>query len=176
MSIRLSNCKATVIALSKTQKHLDNLKAQNPKIETICADLTNWNATRKIVQSVLPIDLLVNNAGVAVLKPFLEATAEDFDLTFDVNVKAVMNISQIVAKDLIQRKMSGSIVNLSSQASEAALQNHTVYCASKGALQMLTRYLNNHFCIKTCQTCFIRYSPKTDFYQLFYIYLNTILI
>lgn len=139
LSIRLSNCKATVIALSKTQKHLDNLKAQNPKIETICADLTNWNATRKIVQSVLPIDLLVNNAGVAVLKPFLEATAEDFDLTFDVNVKAVMNISQIVAKDLIQRKMSGSIVNLSSQASEAALQNHTVYCASKGALQMLTR-------------------------------------
>ncbi|XP_043483853.1 L-xylulose reductase [Leptopilina heterotoma] len=139
LSKRLSNCKATVIALSKTQKHLDNLKAENPKIETICADLKDWNATRRIVQSVLPIDLLVNNAGVALLKPFLEATSEDFDLTFDVNVKAVMNISQIVAKDLIQRKMPGSIVNLSSQASEAALKNHTVYCASKGALQMLTR-------------------------------------
>lgn len=139
MTLRLAQSEATVIALSKTQQHLDNLKKQSPKIETVCVDLTDWDATKKMVQNVLPIDLLVNNAGVALLKPFLEATSEDFDLTFDVNVKAVMNVSQIVAKNLIKRKLSGSIVNLSSQASEAALKDHSVYCASKGALQMLTR-------------------------------------
>lgn len=118
---------------------MDNLIKQDSKIKTVCVDLRNWNETKKAVQNVLPIDLLVNNAGVAFLKPFLEATPEDFDITFDVNVKAVMNVSQIVANDLIKRKISGSIVNLSSQASEAALQDHSVYCASKGALQMLTR-------------------------------------
>lgn len=139
LTLRLAQSEATVIALSKTQQHLDNLKKQSPKIETVCVDLTDWDATKKMVQNVLPIDLLVNNAGVALLKPFLEATSEDFDLTFDVNVKAVMNVSQIVAKNLIKRKLSGSIVNLSSQASEAALKDHSVYCASKGALQMLTR-------------------------------------
>ena len=139
MALRLSQYKGTVIALSKTQQYLDSLKEQDSRIETVCVNLRDWNETKKAVLSVLPIDLLVNNAGVACLNPFLETTPEDFDLTFDVNVKAMMNVSQIVAKDLIKRKVGGSIVNLSSQASEAALKDHAVYCASKGAVQMLTR-------------------------------------
>ncbi|XP_033212229.1 L-xylulose reductase-like [Belonocnema kinseyi] len=139
LALRLSEYKGTVIALSKTQKYLDTLKKQDLRIETVCVNLRNWEETKKAVESVLPIDLLVNNAGVAVLKPFLELTPEDYDLIFDVNVKAVMNISQVVAKDLIKRKVGGCIVNLSSQAAEAALWDHSVYCASKGALQMFTR-------------------------------------
>ena len=139
LTLRLSKFKGAVIALSKTQKYLDTLKEEDPKIEILCVNLRDWDETKKMVESVLPIDLLINNAGVACLRPFLEATPEDFNLTFDVNVKAVMNVSQVIAKDLIKRKVGGSIVNLSSQASEAALKDHAVYCASKGALQMLTR-------------------------------------
>lgn len=139
LALRLSKYKGTVIALSKTKKNLEELHALDPRIQPVCVDLQDWEATRKAVESILPIDLLVNNAGVARLKPFLDATAEDFDVTFAVNVKAILNISQVVAKNMIERNVAGSIVNLSSQASKAALKDHAVYCASKGAVDMLTK-------------------------------------
>ena len=115
------------------------MKKADTKIQCLCVDLRNWEDTRKAVQSVLPIDLLVNNAGVACLNSFLKTTQQDFDLTFDVNVKSIFNVSQLVAENMIERKISGSIVNVSSQASHVALQDHAIYCASKGAVDMLTK-------------------------------------
>ncbi|XP_071636849.1 L-xylulose reductase [Temnothorax longispinosus] len=139
LALRLSKYKGQVFAISKTKKNLDTLVTTDPKIQPICVDLRDWDATRKAVQSILPIDLLVNNAAVACLSPFLDATPEEFDLTFNVNVKAVLNVSQIVAKNMIERKSGGNIVNISSQAGQAALKDHAVYCASKGALDMLSK-------------------------------------
>lgn len=57
------------------------------------------------------------------------------------NVKAVFNVSQVVAKDMVDKGIKGSIVNLSSQASQAALLDHAAYCASKGAVDMLTKVM-----------------------------------
>jgi len=139
LALRLAKYKGQVFALSKTKKHLDNLVATDPKIQPICVDLRDWDATRKAIQNILPIDLLVNNAAIAYLSPFLDVTPEEFDLTINVNVKAVLNVSQIVAKNMIERKSSGSIVNISSQAGQAALKNHAIYCTSKGALDMLSK-------------------------------------
>ncbi|XP_076170907.1 L-xylulose reductase [Ptiloglossa arizonensis] len=137
--LRLSKYKGQVIALSKTREELEKLRAEDPRIEIVCTDLLDWNSSRKAVQSVLPIDLLVNNAGVARLRSFLDATEEDFDLSFGVNVKPILNVSQVVAKNMIERKVGGSIVNVSSQASQAALKDHTVYCSSKGAVDAMSR-------------------------------------
>ncbi|KYN42335.1 L-xylulose reductase, partial [Trachymyrmex septentrionalis] len=139
IALRLSKYKGQVFALSRTKENLDSLVAIDPKIQPICVDLRDWDATRKAVQSILPIDLLVNNAAVACLTPFLNATPKEFDLTFDVNVKAAFNVSQIVVENMIERKCGGSIVNISSQAGQAALKDHAVYCMSKAALDMLTK-------------------------------------
>ncbi|XP_076247404.1 L-xylulose reductase [Calliopsis andreniformis] len=141
LALRLSKYKGQVIALSKTQENLDKLCAEDPTIQTVCVDIRDWEATKKAVQSVLPIDLLVNNAAIAILRPFFYATEQDFDTSFNINVKAMMNISQVVAKDMIDRKVAGSIVNVSSQASMAALKDHTVYCSSKAAVDMLTKMM-----------------------------------
>ncbi|KAL0101481.1 hypothetical protein PUN28_018959 [Cardiocondyla obscurior] len=139
LALHLAKYKGQVFAISKTKKNLDTLVAAEPKIQPVCVDLRDWDATRKAVQNILPIDLLVNNAGVGYLTPFMDSTAEEFDMTFDVNVKAVFNVSQVVAKNMIERKKGGSIVNISSQAGYAALRDHTIYCASKGALEMLSK-------------------------------------
>lgn len=61
--------------------------------------------------------------------------------TFAINVKAALNVSQIFAKQWIDKKHPGVIVNISSQASKAALADHAVYCASKGALDALSRVM-----------------------------------
>jgi len=141
LALRLSKYNGIVVGLSRCKESLDKLTKEDPKIQTVVADLTDWEATRKAVKSVLPIDLLVNNAGVACLAPFLDITREQFDLTFDVNIRAIFNVTQVVAGDLIARKSEGTIVNISSQTSQAALLDHSAYSASKGAVDMLTRSL-----------------------------------
>jgi len=137
--LRLSKCNAQVFALSKTQEKLDELMKIDPKIQTVCTDLRDWYATRQNIEKILPIDLLVNNAGVSILKSFFDATSEDFDLTFDVNVKSILNVTQIIAKNMVDRKSGGSIVNISSKAGQVALKDHTIYCASKASLNMLSK-------------------------------------
>ncbi|KYO20469.1 beta-1,3-N-acetylglucosaminyltransferase radical fringe [Alligator mississippiensis] len=62
-------------------------------------------------------------------------------LSFDVNLRAALQVSQIVARQLIARGAPGAIVNVSSQASQRALQGHTVYCCTKSALDMLTKMM-----------------------------------
>ena len=52
---------------------------QAPTIETRCIDVSDWEATRQCVQNLCPIDLLVNNAGIARIRSILEATKDDID-------------------------------------------------------------------------------------------------
>lgn len=58
---------------------VEKLKTDIPNVETVVVDLSNWNATKLALKSVLPIDLLVNNAGLAITGPFLETTEADYD-------------------------------------------------------------------------------------------------
>jgi len=129
-----------VFALSATKETLDSLVKECPPgtIHPICVDLADWAATRAEVSKILPIDGLVNNAAVAALDSFFNVKPEDFDKLFNVNVKAVINVSQVVGASM-KKAGKGSIVNLSSQASQAALQDHTVYCGTKGALDMVSK-------------------------------------
>ncbi|XP_059937315.1 L-xylulose reductase [Mesoplodon densirostris] len=132
---------AQVVAVSRTQADLDSLVRECPGVEPVCVDLGDWEATERALGGVGPVDLLVNNAAVALLQPFLEVTKEACDTSFDVNLRAVIQVSQIVARGLIARGAPGSIVNVSSQASQRALTNHSVYCSTKGALDMLTKVM-----------------------------------
>ncbi|XP_051888634.1 L-xylulose reductase [Pristis pectinata] len=134
-------CGVEVIAVTRTQSDLDSLVQECPKMLTICVDISNWEATENALKDVGPIDLLVNNAAVSILEPFLEVTQEAFDKLFNVNVKAVLHVSQIIAKGMKCRGEGGAIVNVSSQASQCALKDHAVYCATKGAVDMLTKVM-----------------------------------
>ncbi|KRT83928.1 dehydrogenase, partial [Oryctes borbonicus] len=136
---QLATCGAEVIAVSRSTDLLASLQQEVPSIKIVAVDLSNWSATKEALSNIGPIDLLVNNAGLAILEPLLDVTEEHVDQLFGINVKALMNVTQIVAKDLMARKAPGAIVNVSSQASMAGLQDHTVYCATKGAVDAFTR-------------------------------------
>lgn len=131
---------AEVYALSKTEENLASLKKEFSNIHCVCVDLCDMENMKKSIQK-LPDDitLLVNNAGYANIQSFLDVTEEAFDKTMDVNVKSVLFLSQIMAKKMISNGKGGSIVNVSSQASLRALPSHATYCASKGALDLLTK-------------------------------------
>lgn len=135
---------AHVIAVSRTQADLDKLKSElGDKVTAITLDIANWDA----VESALPESVLsgvtglVNNAAIAKLDKFIDAKSEDFDNHFNINVKAMMHVGQLVTRQMIKEKNGGAVVNVSSQASQAALDNHTIYCASKAAVDHLTRVM-----------------------------------
>ncbi|MGH0126081.1 UNVERIFIED_CONTAM: hypothetical protein FKN15_016296 [Acipenser sinensis] len=91
----LLKCGAEVIAVSRTQTDLDSLTAECPLITPVCVDLADWDSTGKALLDVGHVDLLVNNAAVATLQPFLEVTLQEFDKSFSVNVKAAVHVAQI---------------------------------------------------------------------------------
>jgi NAD(P)-dependent dehydrogenase (short-subunit alcohol dehydrogenase family) len=85
------------------------------------------------------IDLLVNNSGIALWKPFLELDDENWDRTIDTNLKSVFLCGQTVARALVASRMKGSIVNISSIAARGALDCLVPYCASKGGMLLVTQ-------------------------------------
>lgn len=132
--------RADVIALSRTKSDLESLEAEF-RCRTIHCDLADPKAAREAAVAALPVDLLVNNAGTTKLDPFLETSTATFDWLMNVNAKAPMVIAQECARDMIRRGHKGAIVNVSSMASLQGVPEHTAYCATKGALDAMTRVM-----------------------------------
>ena len=140
VALLLASCGAKVVALSRSAADLQSL-AQEIDCETIAVDIADYQATRAAVQAAGEIDLLVNNAAITIPQSFLETTVEAFDATYAVNTRGVLVISQVVAAGMIQRGKGGAIVNISSLSSKVGLEDHAAYCASKGALDQLSRVM-----------------------------------
>ena len=87
-----------------------------------------------------PVDVLVNNAGIACQKLFSDITSEDWDTMFNVNVKGMFNCIQSVLPDMINRK-SGKIINISSIWGITGASCEVHYSASKAAVIGLTKSL-----------------------------------
>jgi len=133
---------ASVLALGRSTNDLASLKAAIG-CQTIAVDLADLEATRAAVRANLPFDLLVNCAGMTALQPFLDLTLETFDRIMTVNAKAAIVVAQEYARNRIAAKRQGSIVNVSSDASFLGVIDHAAYCASKAALDAVTRVMAN---------------------------------
>ena len=85
------------------------------------------------------VDVLVNNAGVIKIIPFLETTEADWDFIFDVNCKGMLWCSQAAARRMIEQGRGGKIVNLASQAGRRGEALVLAYCASKACVISMTQ-------------------------------------
>jgi L-xylulose reductase len=131
---------AQVWALSRSADDLASLAAEIG-CRTLAVDLADVAATQAAVESALPIDALVNCAGIVELASFTDTTADLFDRVMAINARAPMIVAQTVVRDLLQRKVPGAIVNVSSIAAQVGTPHHTAYCASKAALDAITRVM-----------------------------------
>ena len=140
IAVMLAECGARVMALTRSPSDLDSL-TREIGAEGIAVDLGDAAAAQQAAERAGAIDLLVNNAGISIPESFLNTSAESWDQTLAVNVRAALVVSQVVARGMVARRTGGSIVNVSSQASMIGLADHAAYCASKGALDQLTRVM-----------------------------------
>lgn len=131
---------ARVIALSRSPADLASV-ADETGCETLCADLADARSAVEHASKALPVDMLVNCAGIVRVAAFLDTTMENWNDTVSTNTVAPMLVSQVVARDWVARKVGGVIVNVSSIAAHFGTPGHAAYCASKAALDALTRVM-----------------------------------
>ncbi|XP_033725159.1 L-xylulose reductase-like, partial [Pecten maximus] len=132
---------AQLTTVSKTKENLEILQKELPGIETICVNLRDWDSTRRSLGNLPPFDILVNNAGFGLLGKFVDIQREATDNMIDVNIKGMINVTQIITSGMIAEGKGGAIVNISSIASHRSLRDHTVYAATKAAIDAVTRNL-----------------------------------
>jgi 3-hydroxy acid dehydrogenase / malonic semialdehyde reductase len=118
-------------------------KKYGVEVFTLNFDVRNNAETQKAIYS-LParwqnIDVLVNNAGLASgFGPVQDGNVEDWDKMIDTNVKGMLYVTRCVAPMMIKNK-KGHIINIGSTAGKEAYLNGNVYCATKFAVDALTK-------------------------------------
>jgi NAD(P)-dependent dehydrogenase (short-subunit alcohol dehydrogenase family) len=131
--------------LAETKKELDEMVTPNQEVAILSGDLRQSSTREKVVERAIKafgkIDVLVNSAGIYPSTPLLDVTETEWDSVLDLNLKAVFFLNQTVVKTMIEKKVKGRIVNISSTASEVARPGVAHYCSSKAGLKMLTQVM-----------------------------------
>ena len=93
----------------------------------------------KIEKDIGIVSVLVNNAGIALPNDFLDYSIEDFRKVLDLNLVSVFYGTQRAAKSMVEYKIAGSIINMSSINAQVSIPAIPAYCASKGGVMQLTK-------------------------------------
>jgi 2-deoxy-D-gluconate 3-dehydrogenase len=148
IALAMADVGADIIATARTEEELkelcEEIRKKGRRAEYIVADLRSTEEAKAMAQKALEIfgkvDILVNNAGVSYPQPALETTEDRWDETFQINLKSLFFLTQVIAKAMVKQG-GGKIVNISSQAGLVGLEDHAAYCATKGGLILLTKVL-----------------------------------
>jgi NAD(P)-dependent dehydrogenase (short-subunit alcohol dehydrogenase family) len=117
---------------------VDQIEAAGGRASFVAVDLSDPSAIAKLAEDVGPVDVLVNNAGIAVWAPTEQMKVEDFDAMFASNVRAPYLLVGAFAPAMAI-KGAGSIINISSMAGRIGLPNAAAYGATKAALASMTQ-------------------------------------
>lgn len=145
----LARAGAEVVLAARRQERLDELaariEADGGQAHAVVMDVTDPGsvtaALEEAAEAAGPIDVLVNNAGVSRVKPFLEHTEEDWELITQVNLHGVRRVARGVAASMKARGQGGVIVNIASISGLGTGGRFAAYATSKAAVIHLTEVL-----------------------------------
>ena len=145
MAVALAAAGAHVTLVARTADEIarvrDSIVDSGGAAETATLDITKASDVDAFFATHPPFNVLVNNAGTNRPASLVDTTDADIEAVFNLNVMAAFRMARGVARGLISQQMSGSIINVSSQMGHVGAVNRTVYCASKHALEGMTKAL-----------------------------------
>ena len=133
-----------IIAIGRNQSELNSLakviKKFKVKYTSFNCDVNDYNRMKKFIINLKKLDILVNNAGTNIPESFLNVKKTSMETILAVNTKAVFNVAQLCANQIIKlKRKSGSIINISSIFGLVAGQKRTVYSMTKFGVEGLTK-------------------------------------
>ncbi len=135
-----------VIMTGRNAEKLESLKNELQKeggrVLTLQFDVRDVEAARKAVESIpedwRPIDVLINNAGLAIgMDKEQEGNIDEWAVMIDTNIKGLLTMTRLIVPDMVARN-DGHVINIGSIAGDAAYAGGNVYCATKAAVKALT--------------------------------------
>ncbi len=138
---------AHVIAAARRIDRLNELvnviKQTGGSAESLELDVCNFEQVKKEISGLnQPIDICINNAGVAIDTPIFDDNQNNFESVMQTNVMGLWYVTKVVASIMKDRKTEGSIINISSIYGHNRLEKKlSAYCASKAAVSQLTKSL-----------------------------------
>lgn len=134
---------AHVVLVARSANEIEEvataIRSAGGTADTLVLDVNDTAAVQQAISAAPAFDILVNNAGTNRPKPMVEVSEDDYDAVFDLNVRAAFFVAQAVVAKMLVSKTAGSIINMSSQMGHVGAANRTVYCASKHAIEGLTK-------------------------------------
>jgi NADP-dependent 3-hydroxy acid dehydrogenase YdfG len=155
IAAELGRMGARLVLTSRSAEELDEtvrqIQAAKGQAIAVPSDVRQEGDVRALMERTVsqfgPVDIWVNNAGVAIAGPVVEFSNENFDATLDTNLKAIFLASRLLLPSMMERK-TGHIINIASIAGKVGSANLAVYCASKfgvvGFTQALAEEVRQH--------------------------------
>ncbi|MEH3086026.1 MAG: SDR family NAD(P)-dependent oxidoreductase [Xylophilus ampelinus] len=126
---------------SELQAACEQLRVHGATADFVVLDVTDPCAVDAVMARMAPFQILVNNAGLNRPKMLVEVQDDDIDAVFDLNVKATLYVTRAAVRRLLAAGLPGSIINISSQMGVVGSPRRSLYCASKHAVEGMTKAL-----------------------------------
>lgn len=124
---------------------VEDIKVREGTAMLVYADVSNSQEVAEMVKLVDAayggVDVLVNNAGINIDKPFLDMTEEEWDRVVDTNLKGAWMVSREISRLMKAKHLHGNIINIGATTGIGGRKNGVNYCASKAGLLVMTRCL-----------------------------------
>lgn len=142
-AVALAEAGADVTLVARRAEALNELvealQAQGHSAQAMALDITDLEAVKAALAGCDAFDILVNSAGLARHSAALDTTPDNYDAVMDINVRAAYFLSTEVARGMKAAGNGGSIINISSQMAHVGGVDRAVYCASKHAVEGMTK-------------------------------------
>ena len=117
----------------------EGLNSSGLSAEAVPLDVTDLGAVEAAFARHEPFHILVNNAGTNRPKPMWDVGVDDYDLVMGLNVRSAYFVARACARKLIEERQAGSLIHMGSQMGHVGGQNRSLYCASKWAIEGMSK-------------------------------------
>jgi NAD(P)-dependent dehydrogenase (short-subunit alcohol dehydrogenase family) len=140
MAAALAQAGAEVVLVARTGEEIAAAAAEIGSGASAAAlDVTDLPAVARFFEQADAFDILVNNAGTNRPRPMQDVSPDDFDAVISLNLRSAFFVAQAAARQMIAREKAGSLIHIGSQMGHVGGPNRSLYCASKWALEGMSK-------------------------------------
>ena len=136
----LAEAGAVVTLAARTASEIEDAAAAIGKgAMAAILDVTDFSAVKAFFAARPAFHILVNNAGTNRPMPMMDVSEDDFDAVLDLNLKSAFFVAQACVQKMIAENVPGSLIHMTSQMGHVGGQNRSLYCASKWAMEGMSK-------------------------------------